>query len=268
MFKKLLINALAHFGIAVKIRRLNVTKQYQKKSDIFNLDYFETPTGKYYLPNNVKKDYVANDIKKGEIFDREIVEVSKLYIRRDTSIFDIGANYGQMTILLSKVLNENGNGKIFSFEAEPFVGEILKRNVLKNNCNNVELVLDAVHHTSGLELVFPEPDLKKFQSYGSYGLSPNEKVGRKVKTIAIDDMNIQEEISFIKVDIQGSDLFALQGAKKTILKNKPAIIFEYEEQFQEEFKTSFQDYVEFVESINYKFVKTYMSINFLAIPKD
>ena len=79
-------------------------------------------------------------------------------------------------------------------------------------------------------------------------------------------LQIKEPISFIKVDIQGCDLFALQGAKETILKNKPAIIFEYEEQFQEEFNTTFNDYVEFVKSINYKFVKTYMDINYLVVP--
>ena len=41
-------------------------------------------------------------------------------------------------------------------------------------------------------------------------------------------------------------------AVETIKKHQMPIIFEYEEQFQEEFNTSFQDYVEFVDSIGYK----------------
>ncbi len=266
--KKIIINLLKYFGFSIKITKLAQTKKYQEKSNIDYLNFYATPTGKYYLPNNVEKDYVANAIKRGELFDEEIIDVARLYLKPNSSVMDIGANYGQMTVVFSKEIQKLGNGKVFSFEAEPFVGEILKNNVLVNECTNVEMVLKAVHHTSGIELVFPEPDLKRFESYGSYGINPNANEGRKVKTIAIDDMNIEEQISFIKVDIQGSDLFALQGAKKTILKNRPAIIFEYEEQFQEEFKTCFQDYVEFIDSINYKFVKTYMSINFLAIPKD
>jgi FkbM family methyltransferase len=267
MLKKLLIKFFAYLGFSIKVNRLQDTTIYKKKSDVLNLDFYDTPTGKYYLPKNINKDYVANSIKRGEIFDEEIIEVANQYLHSNGSILDIGANYGQMTVLFSKAVQKKGNGKVFSFEAEPFVGEILKSNVYKNNCNNVELVLNAVHHTSGLELIFPEPDLKKFESYGSYGIAPNANGGRKVATVAIDEMDIKEEICFIKVDIQGSDLFALQGAKKTILKNKPAIIFEYEEQFQEEFKTSFQDYVEFVESINYKFVRTYMDINYLILPR-
>ena len=47
----------------------------------------------------------------------------------------------------------------------------------------------------------------------------------------------------------------MEGARATINKYQPAIIFEYEEQFQDDFKTSFNDYVEFVRSINYRFVK-------------
>ena len=49
--------------------------------------------------------------------------------------------------------------------------------------------------------------------------------------------------------------------------DKRHIIFEYEEQFQEEFNTSFQDYVDFVLSIDYKFLKTIQGINYLIVPK-
>jgi protein-S-isoprenylcysteine O-methyltransferase Ste14 len=40
-----------------------------------------------------------------------------------------------------------------------------------------------------------------------------------------------------------------------------------EQQFQENFGTTFQDYVEFVHSINYKFETTIDEINYLIVPK-
>ena len=71
----------------------------------------------------------------------------------------------------------------------------------------------------------------------------------------------------MKVDIQGSDLAALHGSINTIKKHKMPIIFEYEEQFQQDFNTSFQDYVDFVNSIGYKFIKTVQDINYLIVPR-
>lgn len=264
--KKLLIKLFAAFGFSVKFTNLKATNRYKASSKKPDLDLYQSPTGNYYLPAALKNDVVANAIKKGLLFDEEIIEVAKHYIKPNTSFLDVGANYGQMSVVLSKHVKSLGNGTIFSFEAEPFVAEILKENITANKCNNVKVVTGAVYHTSNIKLIFPEPDFKRFDAYGSYGIDPTAKTGRTVETITIDSLQINEHISFIKIDIQGCDLFAMQGAKETILKNKPAIIFEYEEQFQEEFQTSFNDYVDFVISINYRFVKTYMDINYLIVP--
>jgi len=43
-----------------------------------------------------------------------------------------------------------------------------------------------------------------------------------IKVLAIDNLNL-ENISFIKMDIEGAELKALEGAEKTILKNKPKL---------------------------------------------
>ena len=71
----------------------------------------------------------------------------------------------------------------------------------------------------------------------------------------------------MKIDVQGSALAAKQGAENTIAKYKMPIIFEYEEPFQKDLNTSFQDYIEFVNDIDYKFVKTVLQTNFLIVPK-
>ena len=239
------------------------TEKYKKNSDTVGLSYYDTPVGKYYLPANIKKDLVANAIKNGTYFEPYVINLAKEHIKKDTSVLDVGANYGQMSIEFSKL---TGIGKIYSFEAEPHISAILKKNILVNNRNNIEVIDGAVYNTVGEDLVFPEPDFIRFDSYGSYGVSPNIQNGRKVKTITIDSLNIQDKISFMKVDVQGSDLFAMQGATYTILKNKMPILFEFEEQFQTEFGTTFNDYVEFVKSINYKFVEIISSINYLIVP--
>jgi FkbM family methyltransferase len=266
--RKAIRNFLNKFNYDITKVYYNGSEKYKINSNEKGLNLYDTPTGKYYLPALLKKDLVANFIKRGLIYDEDIIELIKKNIIPNSSFLDVGANYGQMSVLMSKFIENNGNGKVYSFEAEPFVGEVLQKNVGINNCKNIEIVLGAVHNKSGEKLIFPEPDFKRFDSYGSYGIDPLALNGRTVETLTIDSLNIQEKVSFIKVDIQGSDLFALQGAKETILKNKPVILFEFEEQFQKEFKTSFNDYVEFVESIDYKFIEIISLVNYLIVPNS
>lgn len=248
----------------IKKRKFRKGTLFQKKSDDPQLDYFETPNGKYYLPKNSRNDSVAIAIRQGKVFDQHIIDVAKEYIRPGTSILDIGANYGQMSIEFSRLAPDCD---IYAFEAQEMVFEILKKNLKVNDINNVKTFYNAVYDVNDKEFIFPVPDLVRFGAYGSYGLDLKAQEGKVVKSLTIDSIQFEKPVSFMKVDIQGSDLAAMKGAIETIKKYKMPIIFEYEEQFQAEFNTSFQQYVDFVASIDYRFVKTVEAINYLIVPK-
>jgi FkbM family methyltransferase len=248
----------------IKTSDFEFGKKFKRTSGDPRFDYYETPHGNYFLPKNCKGDVVANAIKTGKLFDEVIMEVAKSYIVPNSIILDIGANYGQMSIEFAKVTN---NITIYAFEAQKMVFDILQKNIESNQTKNVIPFYNAVYDTDNIEFVFPIPDLTKFPSYGSYGLDLKAKTGIPVKSLTIDSLDISSPISFMKIDVQGSDLAAMRGAVNTIKKYKMPIIFEYEELFQQDFNTSFQEYVDFVNSIDYKFVKTVQDINYLIVPR-
>jgi len=232
-----------------------------------DLQLFETATGRWWLPD-APADDVANTIKSGRIFDAPIVREAERYIRPGTVVLDVGANFGQMTVLFAKLVGPRGH--VHAFEAEPFVGRILQKNVEANGVSEfVTIHRGAVWHTSDLELVFPQPDLKK--SFGSYGIVPGATEGRRVRSLTIDELSIKGPISFSKVDVQGSDLFALYGARATIMRERMPIIFEFERPpLCEDFETSFSDYADFVADIGYSFVRRIHldGDNFLICPRQ
>lgn len=248
----------------VKTQNFEHGKKHKRKSSDSRFDYYQTLNGNYYLPKNCSGDGVANTIKTGEIFDKAILDVAKSFITPNSIVLDIGANYGQMSIEFSKIA---ANTTVFAFEAQKMVFDILEKNIIGNNIKNIKTFYNAVYDLNNIEFLFPVPDLVKFPSYGSYGLTLNANKGVPVKSVTIDSLRFDAPISFMKIDIQGSDLAAMRGAVNTIAKHKMPIIFEYEEQFQQEFNTSFQEYVDFVKSIDYKFVKTIQDINYLIIPR-
>ena len=243
-------------------------KQFLNKlfrpSERFSL--YKTPLGLYYLPTDAKDDIIVQAMKQGNIFEPEIVEVAKSYIGKDTTVLDIGSNLGQMSLLFSDFVGEGGT--VYSFEADDFIFGLLKKNIEVNNRRNIIAIDQAVYNKCGSTMFYPVQDFKRFSSYGSYGLSPQANEGRTVETVTIDSLNIMTTISFIKVDVQGSDLFALKGAVETINRFRMPIIFEYEVQFQDEFNTSWQDYIDFIDQINYKLDRVVNGINYLIVPPD
>jgi FkbM family methyltransferase len=234
-----------------------------------DLRLFETITGRWWLPE-APGDIVAEAMKSGRIFDAPIMREAQRHIRPGTVVLDVGSNFGQMTVLFAKLVGPRG--RIHAFEAEPFVSRILQKNVEVNGASElVTIHQGAVWHTGGLELVFPQPDLEKYGSYGSYGIVPSATEGRRIRSLTIDELNIQGPISFMKVDVQGSDLFALYGARATIMRERMPILFEFERPpLCEDFKTSFVDYANFVTDIGYSFVRRIHldSDNFLICPRQ
>ena len=267
--KKILKKTAEKFGYNINKILKEEVPQPQKSKYLVSIEndigYYETPIGNYYLPNNAPDDEIFNYMKEGKIFEPYVIETAKMFIKEGSTVLDVGSNFGQMTIIFSKLVGDNGI--VYAFEADDFVFEILKKNIEANNCKNVIPIFGAVYNESGKELIFPKQDFQTFKAYGSYGINPSAINGRIVKSVKMDDINFEKPISFMKIDIQGSDLFALQGAKQTIRKFKMPILFEYEQQFQPQFNTSFQDYVDFINEIDYRFDEIIKEINYLVKPK-
>ena len=269
MYLKLLANGLRN---AFRQRHAQTTAAPSQKPQSLRsvrsdaLTYYRTATGNYFLPSDAHQDIVAYAIKTNQIFEKEVVDLASEYIKPGTAVLDVGANFGQMSILFSNLAGNDG--KVYSFDADDFVYEIFKKNITANNKDGKIIpTFGAVHNVENETLIFPVQDFKEFGTYGSYGIDYNASEGRKVRSVTIDSLNIQEPISFMKIDIQGGDLQGMQGAVKTIHKNRMPILFEYEYQFELRYNMCFQDCVDFVKDIGYVFRRVVSGHSFLIVPR-
>jgi FkbM family methyltransferase len=228
------------------------------------LTLYSTDTGKFWLPPQPGNDYVIQTIIHNQIWDKDVISYIRDYIWTNNIILDVGGNFGQMSVLFSKMVPD---GTVHAFEPDPFVYSVLSQNILENQCNNVVCHNLAIWHESGKKLFYPKADFVKFECYGSYGIDPTATDGQTVDSFAIDSLNFKW-VDVIKLDIQGSELNALKGAVKTIEKCKPLIIFEYEEMFDAQFNVTWQDYLDFIASINYRIVGTINTVNIVIESND
>jgi FkbM family methyltransferase len=231
-------------------------------AEINQLNLYSTVHGNYWLPNP-DHDCVLHAIINNQIWDNELVAYIGTRVLPNSVILDLGGNFGQMAVLFSRMVYD---GSVHVFEADPFIYSALSRNIVENHCHNVMCYNTAVWHELGKTLFYPKADFKRFESYGSYGIDPTATNGQVVQSVTIDSLNLTK-VDLIKIDIQGSDLNSMKGATSTINKFKPTIIFEYESLFNEQFNTCWEDYLNFIESINYKIVHTIDRVNIVIEPK-
>lgn len=265
MIKRLIQLLLRQFGLAVV--------KYEKPADCARkktvrsdkLGFYQTGTGDYFLPEDACADRIVAAIKENKIFDEAVYSIAVQFIRADTIALDVGSNFGQMAILFSKLVGKAG--QVYAFDADDFVFEILQKNV-RQNAQNIIPIFGAVHDKSNETLYFPVQDFKRYGTYGSYGIDYVHAKGRPVKSVVIDDIDFKLPISFMKIDVQGGDLFAMKGSKATIAKHRMPIIFEYEYLFEEELNLHFQEYVDFVDEIGYTFSRVIDGHNYLILPKE
>lgn len=263
---KKIIRRLFH-AAGYTINKINTDSTRHKSRKTNDLTLYKTVTGNYYLPTHAYEDVVANTIKSDNIFEKEVVDLACKYIKEGTAVLDVGSNFGQMSILFADKVG--ADGRVYAFDADDFVFEILEKNIAANNkTGKITATFGAVHNKENEVLYFPVQDFEKYGAYGAYGIDYNSTQGRKVKSVTIDSLNIQQPISFMKIDIQGGDLQAMQGAVKTIGKNKMPILFEYEYHFEDDYNLSFQEYVDFVRSIGYIFKKVINGHNYLIVPQN
>ncbi len=230
-----------------------------------SLNYYETPIGNYFLPSGAPNDIIIRRMKAGQVFEREVVEALAPSITPGSTVLDVGANLGQMSLLFSELAGPDGS--VHAFEADDYIHWVLNKNIAANGRTTIKTYQAAVYDSCGSTVFYPEQDFQRFESYGSYGIDPKASSGREVTTLTIDSLDIKTPISLIKVDIQGSDLFALRGARRTIETHRPTVIFEFEEQFQSAFGTSLDDYLRFVEEIGYRVDQKINGINYLIKPR-
>jgi FkbM family methyltransferase len=140
------------------------------------------------------------------------------------TILDIGGNIGQMALLFS-TLSE----KVYTFEPIPELANRLQENITLNQLNNkITLNRVALTNTKG-KITFGLPP-KGNRGTGSTIIADHLKEHIiEVDAITLDEFiqnNSIQNVDFIKMDIEGAELFALEGMKGLLESERPILLLE------------------------------------------
>ena len=154
-----------------------------------------------------------------EEYEPAETDLIKKYVKSGMIVFDLGANIGWFTMILSKLVGNSGH--VYSFEPDPDYFQTLKENIQLNHLTNVSLFQMGVSNTSGVR------NFSLNKEFGTLVIgSKQKKDSLQIETTTLDDFckKNQIKIDFFKMDVEGSEMLVLDGMKESI-KNNPDMKF-------------------------------------------
>ena len=220
---------------------------------------------------NANDQYIGRSIEVYGYWANEDIDLIKslvglLLTKKPTvSYYDIGANIGTHTVALAKTYGDKIT--VRSFEAQRQVYYMLCGNISINGLNNVHAHHLAMSNKSSETIDIDLPDYSMPNNFGGLELmnslrSDNQYMTKNateaVETVCIDDFD--EQVDFIKMDIEGMEHLALEGGKKTIAKYRPIC-------FVEMWKCDIEAVKKFFKKLNY-IAYQYKPDDWIFFPKE
>jgi FkbM family methyltransferase len=159
---------------------------------------------------------------KDMIYEYPLPIIIATLIKEGDIVVDIGANQGQYTIFLSKLVGQKG--KVYAFEPDPRNFLILKHRTRK--LKNVIIERSAVGNKKSKVKFYLDKFMGMSTIYKDAGASPITCL--EIDMVSLDDYfkGFKGDIALIKMDVQGSEPLVLNGMKDLIKKVK-VLIFEF-----------------------------------------
>lgn len=183
--------------------------------------------------------------------DRKHIKYIRSVIKPGMCILDIGVNIGFYSLIFSKITGQKGI--VYAFEPDSINYSRLVDNT--KDKTNIITINKAVSNFSGFIDLYISNELNVDHHTYNDG---EERECIKVPCVSIDDFMKDKPIpSFIKIDIQGYDYFAIQGMKEIIATSSDLIIFgEFSPYGLKKSGTSAEEYYHFL-------IKNGLSVNFM-----
>jgi FkbM family methyltransferase len=147
--------------------------------------------------------------KKQDAFE---IELLRKYIKKGDCILDIGANIGFYAKILSDLTGENGIVHCFEPDKTNF-------GHLQNSCGKLQNVI--------LNNKAAGPKTEKIKIYTSKELNVDHRTYKpdeyeseiEIEAVSMDEYMNGRKVDFIKMDIQGFEMQAVQGMTKSLEEN-------------------------------------------------
>lgn len=159
---------------------------------------------------------VSQTLKGGEVWAANLASLTSIFLTQESNVLDVGAHIGTYSALISSVTK----GSVISIEAEPTNFRFLEKNKELNGFDHWEIHNIAASNQAGKLAFCPNGPCSHVQTPSG---DENEII---VEATKLDDLLSGRKIDFVKMDIEGHEIEALQGMNNLISEQMPTILIE------------------------------------------
>ena len=241
-YLKLILRAIALIGVFKLCQRLFSLSilLITKKISSFPINFGKDTFLFEYTDNGAHKGGRGLYIFRDKI--EKLLSYGNKFINEGDVCIDGGANIGIYTLAFLSVVGNKG--KVIAIEPMNYAVNEIKRLASINNFKDPIVIEGALSNEVGSASL----DFSEGVGFGSIVRGFGGKETINVKTYTIDGIVLTEDLQsldFIKLDIEGAELLALNGAIKSIKKFKPKICLECE-------RDRFEEITQFLINLEYK----------------
>jgi FkbM family methyltransferase len=194
---------------------------------------------------------------------------------------DGGAHMGRHCLPMAENL---ASGQVYAFEAIPALAEKLQSQIEKKGLEKkIVLVSKAISNREGTTSFMYAPDSPGYSGIKKRKYPPNTKIETINVPLTTLDSEIKNKsnIKIIKLDLEGGEFHALQGAEQILHDGRPVVMFENGRESSAGFynytkndfwnffkKTDYELYDIFGTSFFPEFWNTWVPWTFIGIPSE
>lgn len=162
-------------------------------------------------------------------YDPVLIAMLRHFARPGQVVIDAGGYIGYVTVQLAQAVGPSG--EVHTFECDPRLVDRIRENVRINDITRVRVNELAVYDRSGDALTLQLTDQLGWSTVQLGVWEAPRTV--KVSTVAIDDYVVDagidpRRIGVIKLDVEGSEMKAVEGMLGTLTRASAAVIVEFQ----------------------------------------
>ena len=204
--------------------------------------------------------YIDNLLLNEQLFEKETVGLLDRFLKPGMTVLDVGANFGYFTLLMSRIVGNEG--KIHAFEP---VSEYFQRLTGHVNLNGIENVETYQFGLSDQELEL-EISIGECSATLHYTSDIPPRSMETIRLKVLDQWWFEEgpgsQVDFIKVDIDGHEPLFLAGAREIIHKHRPVLLMEVSQDNLFKNQSTAWEFYKQLEALGYELISERTGVKF------
>ena len=194
---------------------------------MWDIDLVEAKHGSFLVPK--VDEFIGQSLKLNKQWEEETLDLCKELLKSDSIVVEVGSHIGSHTVPISRMCK-----KVFAFEMQRLIFQLLNANLMLNGRLNVHTFFNAVSNESNTiklgEMNWGVADENKLNTGNGKFANLKHEQGYPTKIVTLDEeLRHLKQIDLLKLDAEGEEVNILKGSKEIINKFKPHILTEFGE---------------------------------------